>query len=465
MSHTARTTRPRDRKKKIEPKPKPKSRGSPRVTRSSAEIRAAGAAKKAEKRRVLTKQEAINKKKGLPLNTPAPSKRIRPAPKLIEAKTTNEARDKARARLKGVLKGGPTKEAAEILKTREEARARLKDRLEFGPTRDPSATPTSIATPTLTSEGLTTKKRLELVPPSKLLSIAPVGRIASRLGDLVGTGVRVAPSLLITMNRHLAMKGIPALKSLKGVGLKGFKEIGTGAVKNSANTKKIESLATKIIQSSTFKVAGAASIALLIVREILERTLGGRNFGNFIGMEEAHQTLSFAGNAALRAGNFEGYDIAAEARDEVLRDLTFWEKIKELIPSKNEGDELEVYRQAAITAAIVQDKTRDDLQKQEETGQNDREYWEERRLEQIQDEKDSQLRFEESQKRMIKFKEEAEDRDMVEDAAFWAKEREKERELEKKNREAMAAFWIEYRKQALQFQRDNAPSNLKFGLL
>ena len=63
MSHTARTTRPRDRKKKTEPKPKPKSRGSPRVTRSSAEIRAEGAAKKAEKRRVLTKQEARNKKK------------------------------------------------------------------------------------------------------------------------------------------------------------------------------------------------------------------------------------------------------------------------------------------------------------------------------------------------------------------------------------------------------------------
>ena len=52
-----------------------------------------------------------------------------------------------------------------------------------------------------------------------------------------------------------------------------------------------------------------------------------------------------------------------------------------------------------------------------------------------------------------------------EEAAFWAREREKQRELEAADRQAIADFWEAYKKTQQKINDNNRPSNLKFGLL
>ncbi len=66
---------------------------------------------------------------------------------------------------------------------------------------------------------------------------------------------------------------------------------------------------------------------------------------------------------------------------------------------------------------------------------------------------------------MLQWEEEAKDRDMREDAAFWAKQAKQQRKLEAEDRQAIADFWIAYRKTQYQNSVDNRPSNLNFGLL
>ena len=66
---------------------------------------------------------------------------------------------------------------------------------------------------------------------------------------------------------------------------------------------------------------------------------------------------------------------------------------------------------------------------------------------------------------MIEWQREAEINARLEDAAFWAKEAARQRELEEKDREAIADFWEAYRKQAQKYTEDTRPSKLNFGLL
>ena len=66
---------------------------------------------------------------------------------------------------------------------------------------------------------------------------------------------------------------------------------------------------------------------------------------------------------------------------------------------------------------------------------------------------------------MLAWEEEAKDRDMKEDAKFWAAERAKQRKMEEEDRKAIAQFWAEYRKKLYEIQQNNRPSNLNFGLL
>lgn len=121
-------------------------------------------------------------------------------------------------------------------------------------------------------------------------------------------------------------------------------------------------------------------------------------------------------------------------------------------------------------------KLRNDVEVRLNTGQTDKEYWAERDKERAEQEKANVDYFNEERKRQFDYevraraeerkartKEERQAR--IKEATFWAREREKQRDLEAKERIAIADFWFAYRKEVLKLREDSSQSNLNFGIL
>ena len=239
---------------------------------------------------------------------------------------------------------------------------------------------------------------------------------------------------------------------------------GTGIVANTKTASMINSASGKVAIGTTWKVIGALGVGTLVAKEILTLTLGGKVFGSFVGMEEANQAASLPAWEAYRAGDWEAYDIAASARDEVIQNKTFWGGISDLIPFKNSIDGLNKYREAAQTGGKVMDKLAENKRIKEENGESDRDYWDRVREEEIAADKASVDYYNEQKKLMVEWEREAARNARNEDAAFWRKEQERTRELEAKERKAIADFWTAYRKLEQKAQEERRPSNLNFGL-
>ena len=65
----------------------------------------------------------------------------------------------------------------------------------------------------------------------------------------------------------------------------------------------------------------------------------------------------------------------------------------------------------------------------------------------------------------IQWENEARNNQLQKEADFWAKQRAKTREEEKRDREAIAKFWADYRITMQKIQDNSRPSQLTFGLL
>ena len=231
-------------------------------------------------------------------------------------------------------------------------------------------------------------------------------------------------------------------------------------------TKMLASNAAKKASGGVFwKVVGASGLALAVGSKLIELSFGGRNFGSFIGMEEATQTLDFAKSNAFKQGDWESYNMANEARTEVLKEDSFWDNLKTYIPYKNVGDSLDTYRKAALTAGTVFDKLAENKRLQEETGMSDADVWAKNNEEKAAQEKANIDYYNEERKKMLQWEREAAIEARDQDAAFWAEQSAKQRELEEADRKAIAAFWEAYRKQAAKQADDNRPSKLNFGLI
>ena len=258
------------------------------------------------------------------------------------------------------------------------------------------------------------------------------------------------------------------------------RDLGTGIADNTATNKLLTAAANKLVIGKGWKILGAATVALIVAKEILQLTFGGKVFGQFLGMEEASQTVNIAArDSYINARTSEGmdlYDQAAAARNEVLQNPTFWENIASYIPFKNVLDKLDNYRDAAIVAAEVYDKLAEHKRLQIETGETDEEIYrrgrEEKKANDIavidhyNSERKIMLELERearTEERKSKRKEEKKARN--EDAKFWAREREKQREREAEDRQAVADFWSAYNKEKAKLAVDSRPSNLNFGLL
>lgn len=333
-------------------------------------------------------------------------------------------------------------------------------------------------------------------PASRTFRIQPIEEEKNELQKLVGkikTTIGVATGKIDIQdpkfqeilagakgNWELAASLLP-LGILGKVG-KGLKA-GRLAV-NSKTNKIITQAASKLVLSKTWKTIGATTLGLIIGKEILALTYGGKNFGQFIGMEEASQTVSIAGRDALLADDLEGYEKAAEARNEVLIESPgFWKSLQEWLPFRNVEKELEDYRKAAITAGEIYDKLaadrRIELEEEKITGDKfERGRREQERINKEKAEMDIETidHFNEQRKIAFDAQQEAlvnarrvkladEKKAYQEEAAFWAKNARESRKLEAQERINTIKFWLEYQKLKREIENSSRRSNLSFRFL
>lgn len=261
----------------------------------------------------------------------------------------------------------------------------------------------------------------------------------------------------------------------------------TGIAANSVTNKQITSIASKTVIGRRWQIAGAITVGLIMVKEILQLTYGGKNFGEFIGMEEAAQTVGFSTGQALKYDDFDAYDAGAAARDEVLKDEGFWETVASYIPFLNVARELEKYRESAIKSGEIMDKLAEDRRIQIETGESDREYFEKRdrekqeqfkanleatlenqrinREETAAAEKAQAALIRKGQKENLAEKEKTELRIARETVKYWEDKSKRDIKRAEEERIATAEFWLEYYKQLDKIKQDRTPSNLNFGLI
>ena len=166
---------------------------------------------------------------------------------------------------------------------------------------------------------------------------------------------------------------------------------------------------------------------------------------------------------AERTGDWSAVDEALAMADEVT-DLGTWEKILGVTPFALIPGALNKLKGNIAGKEVMKKYTADQKVKQE-TGQSEADYWKERRVEEIEDDKAAINYYNEQRKLMVEWEREATVDARNADAKFWRKEKEKQAKKEAEDREAIAKFWLAYRKEAQKIAENNRPSNLNFGLL
>ena len=240
---------------------------------------------------------------------------------------------------------------------------------------------------------------------------------------------------------------------------------GTGAVRNLVTRKFIKSAAAKISGSVTWKVLGALGLAAWIAEKILKLTYEGKNFGQFLGQEEAAQAINIAAATAYYAGNEEAYNLAKEARDEILANDEYWDSISSLTPIENVATGLDRFRDTAIVAGEVMDKVAADKFAAIESGETEVEQWQRAQADRAAMEK-ANIEFFNEQRLITEAQlRAANEEQRNKDAIFWRGERDKQRKQELENAKAIADFWLQYQKMKQKLIEDNRPSNLNFGLI
>lgn len=232
-----------------------------------------------------------------------------------------------------------------------------------------------------------------------------------------------------------------------------------------ANTKSAQltaSLLSRVMSAQNKKVFAYAAVAGIIgTYPWAEWALG-----------EAKEGMIFNVDKAIRTGDVELMKLMREEQAEI-QDIETWEQIQRFIPYVNIRFAFGEKAKALAAQFKVNDKILADeidrLESGEEEGEDEFERGR-REQERINKEKhDMEIaaidHFNAEATRMLKLKEDAEDRDMKEDAKFWAREAEKTRKKEAEERQAIADFWTLYQKTKLRMSDNNRPSNLNFGLL
>ena len=195
---------------------------------------------------------------------------------------------------------------------------------------------------------------------------------------------------------------------------------------------------------------------------IAQATFGGKNFKEFLGIEEANQGAGVIKNAALRDDNFDAYWEMRSIEDETL------DRIDEsggLMPLKNVADGVTNYvNTTRRTAAVMDDVVRD----RQEAIANGLDFVGQALA--LAEKKDAMYRESQDynfqlQQQLITLREDSRRRGDRASARLWAKHAEEQRELEAADREAIRLYWIQYWEMKLQMQDENRPSKLNFGIV
>lgn len=283
---------------------------------------------------------------------------------------------------------------------------------------------------------------------------------------------------LLTFRKSATSKwGMGAIK--KG----GIGKLATGQLpgipSNVRAAGRVISFAKKVAVQFRKPTAVAAMLGVGIYTAIKE-SRSGEVLGEFTGMEEAVQMVGMAKWLTYEQAQETGdWDLFAQSRMlevALFEDQDMWDEVVSKIPWANALKGLEKFRRTGIAVGLIWDEMAKREKARMETGQTDKEYWEE--INKAKAEQDRAVIDYRNSERKIMFDYEQESRKASraatradekkarnEDAAFWAKGREKQRELEAEDRKAIADFWTAYRKQVQKLKDDNRPSNLNFGLL
>lgn len=268
-----------------------------------------------------------------------------------------------------------------------------------------------------------------------------------------GVGVGGVTSTAVSQLSKIGTIGLPVITA--GVS-RGFAGPGiAGAVAGGTAATIATNTATKAATASWLTSLGFTGAAA----GLLLTSVGSYPFAGFI-KEEALQTISFGLKVALENGDWEGAARAIALTEEILNP-GMSDRIKAGIPFANILDQLDNFFEAARVKLAIDKKLFADLQTRET---------EDERWARIKKEEDDAMRAYkiwslEQQKRFNDNEREARAQQRNEDAAFWAKESEKQRKLDEADRKAQADFWFEYRKRIAELSADSRPSRLNFGLL
>jgi hypothetical protein len=216
------------------------------------------------------------------------------------------------------------------------------------------------------------------------------------------------------------------------------------------------------------KVAiGVITAGLFVGIGLMKESLSGRAFKPFVAGEEAGQSAGMVKwqsfELAQRTGDYTLFNEAMALETSVLSDEEIWGNgVKQWIPYKNSIDGIDSWRETQIAANGIWQKMANDAQNfSEETFEQTQTRM---RKEKVEMETGLVDYYNQERKKMVEWEREAQVAGRNEDAAFWRKERAKQREMEKKDREAIAKFWLDYQKLKQKLQDDNRPSSLNFGL-
>ena len=166
---------------------------------------------------------------------------------------------------------------------------------------------------------------------------------------------------------------------------------------------------------------------------------------------------------AERTGDWTAVNEALALAEEIS-DLSIWEKIIFASPFAVIPGAWNKLRGNAAGIAIL-NKYAEDQQRKQDLGQTETQYWEQRKIDEAEQDKFTVDYYNEERKKMVEWEREAKVAARTNDALFWRNERIKQRQMEAEDRQAIADFWTAYRKESQKIAADNRPSNLNFGLL
>ncbi len=212
---------------------------------------------------------------------------------------------------------------------------------------------------------------------------------------------------------------------------------------------------------------------------------------------EAKEGMIFNTQKAINTGDPEVMAEFLRTSDEIF-DINIWERIARGIPLANIAFGFSQKAKALAAQKKVNDKITQDAIQQVTTGETNAETWARNKAEEKAQEMAVIDYYNQQRKEMLTWELEAQAaadqaanasflqgvesrlalesahaakqrlelrRMRQEDAKFWAKEAEKQRELEAADRIAIAQFWENYRKTKLKMEQDSRPSKLNFGLI